>query len=91
MNHFTRRHWIAQQSLGLGSLAWAWLQQHGLKAEPPKPNLEAPSFDITPKVPAARPQATAMISMFMQGGPSHIDMFDPKPELNRLRRTPSWI
>ena len=84
MNHFTRRHWIAQQSLGLGSLAWAWLQQQGLKAEPPKPNLEVPSFDITPKVPAARPQATAMISMFMQGGPSHIDMFDPKPELNRL-------
>ena len=84
MNHFTRRHWIAQQSLGGGSLAWAWLQQQGLKAEPPKPNLEVPSFDITPKVPAARPQATAMISMFMQGGPSHIDMFDPKPELNRL-------
>ncbi len=25
-----------------------------------------------------------MISMFMQGGPSHIDLFDPKPELNRL-------
>ncbi|HQZ64016.1 MAG TPA: DUF1501 domain-containing protein, partial [Planctomycetaceae bacterium] len=29
-------------------------------------------------------QATAMISMFMQGGPSHIDLFDPKPELNKL-------
>ena len=84
MNHFTRRHWIAQQSLGLGSLAFAWLQSQTAKAEPPKPNLEVPSFDITPKVPAARPQATAMISMFMQGGPSHIDMFDPKPELNRL-------
>ena len=25
-----------------------------------------------------------MISMFMQGGPSHIDLFDPKPELTRL-------
>ena len=84
MNHFTRRHWIAQQSLGLGSLAFAWLQSQTAKAEPPKPNLEAPSFDITAKVPAAKPQATAMISMFMQGGPSHIDMFDPKPELNRL-------
>ena len=24
-----------------------------------------------------------MISMFMQGGPSHIDLFDPKPELNK--------
>jgi hypothetical protein len=24
-----------------------------------------------------------MISMFMQGGPSHMDLFDPKPELTR--------
>ena len=24
-----------------------------------------------------------MISMFMQGGPSHIDLFDPKPELTK--------
>jgi hypothetical protein len=84
VNHFTRRHWVAQQSLGLGSLAFAWLQSQTARAEPPKPDLEAPSFDVTPKVPTATPQATAMISMFMQGGPSHIDMFDPKPELNRL-------
>ena len=27
-----------------------------------------------------------MISMFMQGGPSQIDLFDPKPELDKLRR-----
>jgi len=25
-----------------------------------------------------------MISMFMQGGPSQIDLFDPKPELDKL-------
>src|SRR5690349_21010217 len=25
-----------------------------------------------------------MISLFMQGGPSHIDLFDPKPLLNKL-------
>src|SRR5260370_19189217 len=29
-------------------------------------------------------QAKAMISMFMQGGPSQIDLFDPKPELDKL-------
>ena len=84
MSHFTRRHFLAQQSLGIGSLALAWLHQQQLQAEPPKPLLEAPTFDTTPKAPAARPQATAMISMFMQGGPSHIDLFDPKPELNKL-------
>ena len=83
MSHVTRRHWMAQQSIGLSSLAWAWLQQQTLNAEPPKPELEPLTFDMTPKAPAAKPQATAMISMFMQGGPSHIDMFDPKPELSK--------
>ena len=84
MSNSTRRHWIAQQSIGLGSLAWAWLRQRQLNAEPPQPPLEPLTFDMTPKPPAKAPQATAMISMFMQGGPSHIDLFDPKPELNKL-------
>ena len=35
------------------------------------------------RLPARPPQARAMISMFMQGGPSHIDLFDPKPELTK--------
>ena len=35
---------------------------------------------------SSAPRAKAMISMFMQGGPSHIDLFDPKPELDKTRR-----
>lgn len=31
-----------------------------------------------------RPRAKAVISLFQHGGPSHVDMFDPKPMLNRL-------
>src|SRR5206468_432934 len=38
-------------------------------------------YDLTPKVPHTRPRAQAMISLFMQGGPSHLDLFDPKPML----------
>ncbi len=79
----TRRHWLGQQVWGLSSLAFAWLRQQELNASPPMPQLEPLTFDLTPKPPVAKPQATAMISMFMQGGPSHIDLFDPKPELNR--------
>jgi len=79
----TRRHWLGQQALGISSLAWAWLRQQELQASPPKPQLEPLTFDLKPKPPVAQPQATAMISMFMQGGPSHIDMFDPKPELSK--------
>jgi len=84
MSHFTRRHFLEQQTFGLGGLALAWLlQSEGAQAAPAKPALERPTFDLKPRAPAARPRATAMISMFMQGGPSHIDLFDPKPELTK--------
>jgi hypothetical protein len=45
--------------------------------------LEPKHYDLLPKAPSAPPRAKAMISMFMQGGPSHIDLFDPKPELDK--------
>jgi hypothetical protein len=84
MSHYTRRHFLTQQAFGLGGLAAAWLMQNvSAHAAPAKPALEPATFDLRPKPPARDPQARAMISMFMQGGPSHIDLFDPKPELNK--------
>jgi hypothetical protein len=80
----SRRHFLAQQSMGIGSLALAWLlNQDALRAAPAKPNLEKPTYDLRPKTPPGPAQARAMISIFMQGGPSHIDLFDPKPELTK--------
>jgi len=84
MSHYTRRHFLSQQAFGLGSVALAWLlKQDDALAVPPKPNLERTEYDLKRRAPAQEPRARAMISMFMQGGPSHIDLFDPKPELNR--------
>jgi len=85
MSHFTRRHFLSQQAFGISGLALAWLlREDGVaRAAPQKPVLERPSYDLKPRSPAAPPQARAMISMFMQGGPSHIDLCDPKPELNK--------
>jgi hypothetical protein len=84
MSHFTRRHFLSQQAFGLGGLALTWLlKQDGALAVPAKPLLERPTYDLKPRSPAHEPQARAMISMFMQGGPSHIDLFDPKPELTK--------
>ncbi|MBM3876591.1 MAG: DUF1501 domain-containing protein [Verrucomicrobia bacterium] len=84
----SRRHFLAQSGFGLGSVALAWLlKQDGLlaqdasKPELSRPELEQKQFDLLPKRPHFEPRARAMISMFMQGGPSHIDLFDPKPEL----------
>ena len=74
---------MAQSAFGLSGIASAWLQQQALSAAPPKPNLEEQVFDLKPQTSATAPKATAMISMFMQGGPSHLDMFDPKPELSK--------
>lgn len=69
-------------TFGASSLALAWLlQQDDAFARPAKPELETPSFDQTPKQPHFEPKAKAMISLWMQGGPSHHDLFDPKPEM----------
>ncbi len=81
----SRRHFLAAQSLGIAPVALAWLlHQDGVLAKPPAKALsEAPRYDLLPKQPDFRPRATAMISLWMQGGPSHLDLFDPKPELQR--------
>lgn len=78
----SRRHFLQQQAFGLSGLALAWLlKQDGVTAAPPKPEIDRVAYDLLPKPTDHPPQATAMISMFMQGGPSHHDLFDPKPEL----------
>ena len=62
----------------------AWLlREENLLANPPNMPRQPVSFDLKPKVPPLRPQAKAMISLFMHGGPSHVDLFDPKPELTK--------
>ena len=43
---------------------------------------------LAPKPPHHKPTAKAVIWLFMEGGPSHIDLFDPKPELERLAGQP---
>jgi uncharacterized protein (DUF1501 family) len=78
----SRRHFLSQQAFGLGGLALSWLLRDEFAgASPERPPAERTTFDLRPRSAGGRPRATAMISMFMQGGPSHLDLFDPKPEL----------
>jgi hypothetical protein len=79
-----RRRFLNQGALSLSALATAWLSRSETQAEPPKPDLDRAAFDLRPKPPHQEPRAKAMISLFMQGGPSQMDLLDPKPELNRL-------
>ena len=88
MNHSrlcSRRHFLHANGFGLGSLALSWLlRQEGLLAGPVKPHVDGPPrFDLRPKTPHFEPQAKAMICLFMMGGPSQMDLFDPKPMLTK--------
>ena len=78
-----RRHFLATGAMGVSQLALAWLLQRPVRAEAERPELGKKHYDLTPKTPQHEPRAKAMISLWMQGGPSHIDLFDPKPDMRR--------
>jgi hypothetical protein len=86
---WTRRQFLHTSTLGISTVALAWLlNQDRLLAEPTKPDLERAHYDLTPKPPHKPARARAMISLFMQGGPSHIDLTDPKPEMAKYDGKP---
>jgi len=74
----TRRAFLRNACCGFGSLAFAsLLNDERLRAEALNP--------LAPKSAHESPaKARSVIFLFMAGGPSHIDTFDPKPLLNRL-------
>lgn len=74
-----RRHFFGQSATGIGKLALASLLQ-------PKLGLagEATSLEHV----QVAPKAKRVISLFMSGGPSHIDLFDPKPLLTTRHGEP---
>ena len=84
----SRREFLSRNALGIGSVALAWLMKEervlGMPANVPK---KAPTFDLKPKAAQHEPQAKAMISLFMHGGPPHIDFTEPKPLLTKFSGT----
>lgn len=86
----SRRHFMSQGAMGISSVALAWLlKQENLLADiPPQPAIGEQHYDLTPKPPHMPARARAMISLFMVGGPSHIDLLDPKPLLQKYDGRP---
>ena len=81
----SRRAFLTENAMGLGMVALASiLAEEKLLAIPSNVQLEPPVFNMRPKQPHIRPRTRAMISLFQHGGPSHMDLMDPKPELSRL-------
>jgi len=79
----SRRRLLEMSGLGMGSLALAWLlQSEALLAGEEESSL-APGLNLLPK-PAPKPaRAKAVIMLMQNGGPSQMELFDPKPELNK--------
>ncbi len=73
----TRREFIRDAFCGFGSLAMASM----LHDERARAGVLNPLAAKRPPHPA---KARAVIFLFMAGGPSHLETFDPKPLLNRL-------
>lgn len=81
-----RRDFLLKGGGGFGALALACLlDQDGALANTAKPSTASP---YAPKPPHFAGKAKSVIFCFMDGGPSHIDLFDPKPELNKLAGQP---
>jgi hypothetical protein len=89
MHPLSRRQLLHHGTFGIGTVALAYLlHQERLLGNPTLANVEKLHFDLKPKKPHFAPKAKAMISLFMQGGPSHVDLLDPKPKLNELDGKP---
>ena len=82
VQHFSRRRFLWSAGSGLGSIAFASLSgERRLMAA-------APLDPLAPKQPHFPPRAKSVIFLFIEGGPSHVDLFDPKPELEKLAGQP---
>jgi hypothetical protein len=83
----TRRSFLAHYagclgSLALGDLLWGESSARGGSAN------SQPVGALSPKYPHHPPRAKAVICLFQHGGPSQMDLFDPKPVLAKQQGKP---
>jgi len=76
-----------QSGMGVGTLALHWLLASESASAAPAILKLKPHNDLLPREPHFAPRAKAMISLFQHGGPSHMDLTDPKPMLSKLDGT----
>jgi hypothetical protein len=82
----SRRNFLATSASGIGALALAsLLRDDGVVAhEPPRD----PAKPLAARSPHFAAKAKACICIYLEGAPSQIDLFDPKPRLNELHGQP---
>ncbi len=72
----TRRHFFSRSAHGLGIAALGHLLADDLPAAAGQPGL--------PEIPHFAPKAKRIVYLFQSGGPSQMDLFDPKPGLAKI-------
>jgi hypothetical protein len=77
-----RRRFLMQTACGLGTIALAELLSREGRTDS-----SAPTF-LAARPPHHPARAKNVIFLFMAGGPSHLDLFDPKPVMRRLHGKP---
>jgi hypothetical protein len=80
----SRRYFIAQCGVGLGAIALAHLLA---TTDTAAENNAEQTSPLAPKKPHHPPKAKNVIFLFMAGGPSHLELFDNKPELAKFNGT----
>jgi hypothetical protein len=82
----TRRDFLVRSGAGFGAVVLGALMRAEARA------VTAPVIDplnpFAPRAPQFAPKAKSVIFLFMVGGPSHVDTFDYKPELQKLAGKP---
>lgn len=82
----TRRDFLCRCGMGLGGLAFTNLFSEALGATAGQG--PGPLNPLAPKAPPLRAPAKRVIHIFLNGGPSHVDTFDPKPALAKYAGKP---
>src|SRR3982074_3007955 len=83
---FTRRELLQRTGMGMGAVAFA-----GLLGDAGALQASVNTSTVNPLAPKAPPfpaKAKRVLHLFMNGGPSHVDTFDPKPSLTKFSGKP---
>src|SRR5580704_15123319 len=78
----TRRQLLHRTGMGMGAVALAGVLADSSQAK------EMSLNPLAPKQPPLPAKARRVVHLFMNGGPSHVDTFDPKPMLDKYHGKP---
>ena len=89
-NAVSRRELLARCGMGFGTIGLAGVlaadDRLGLAAGAPADETPGLLNPMAPRRPHFAGKAKQVVHLFMNGGPSHVDTFDPKPVLKTLSR-----